>query len=38
VHREGEVLTQEHDESSAHLRVRVDGAGAARFREFEVAP
>jgi GTP-binding protein HflX len=38
VHREGEVLTEEHDESAAHLRVRVDGAGAARFREFEVAP
>ena len=38
VHREGEVLTEEHDESAAHVRVRVDGAGAARFREFEVAP
>jgi GTP-binding protein HflX len=37
VHREGEVLTEEHDESAAHVRVRVDGAGAARFREFEVA-
>jgi GTP-binding protein HflX len=37
VHREGEVLTEEHDESAAHVRVRVDGVGAARFREFEVA-
>ena len=36
VHREGEVLTEEHDETAAHVRVRVDGAGAARFREFEV--
>jgi len=38
VHREGEVLTEEHQEASTHVRVRVDGAGAARFREFEVAP
>ena len=38
VHREGEVLTEEHDETSAHVRVRVDGAGAARFRAFEVTP
>jgi GTP-binding protein HflX len=37
VHREGEVLTEEHDDTAARLRVRVDGAGAARFREFEVA-
>ena len=37
VHREGEVLLEEHDESATHVRVRVDGAGAARFREFEVA-
>jgi GTP-binding protein HflX len=38
VHREGEVLTEEHDDTAAHLRVRVDGAGAARFRDFLVAP
>ena len=38
VHREGEVLTEEHDDTSSHVRVRVDGAGAARFRAFEVAP
>jgi GTP-binding protein HflX len=36
VHREGEVLVESHDESSARLRVRVDPAGAARFAEFEV--
>ena len=33
-HREGEVLTEEHDASVARLRVRVDAAGAARFAEF----
>jgi GTPase len=38
VHREGEVLTEEHDDTSSHVRVRVDGAGAARFRAFEIAP
>jgi GTP-binding protein HflX len=37
VHREGEVLTEEHDDTAAHVRVRVDGAGAARFREFVVS-
>ena len=37
VHREGEVLTEEHDDSGSHVRVRVDGAGAARFRDFSVA-
>ena len=34
VHREGEVLVESHDESATRLRVRVDEAGAARFREF----
>jgi GTP-binding protein HflX len=33
-HREGEVLVESHDESAARLRIRVDEAGAARFREF----
>ena len=33
-HREGEVLVESHDESASRLRVRVDEAGAARFREF----
>jgi GTP-binding protein HflX len=37
VHREGEVLVESHGEGGARLRVRVDEAGAARFREF-VAP
>jgi GTP-binding protein HflX len=34
VHREGEVLVERHDEESTQLRVRVDEAGAARFREW----
>ncbi|HWE56170.1 MAG TPA: GTPase HflX [Acidimicrobiales bacterium] len=38
VHREGEVLTEEHADDCAHVRVRVDGAGAARFRDFVVTP
>jgi GTPase len=37
VHREGEVLVESHEETGARIRVRVDDAGAARFREF-VAP
>jgi len=36
VHREGEVLTEAHEEAAARVRVRVDEAGAARFREFVV--
>jgi GTP-binding protein HflX len=36
VHREGEVLTESHDDQGARLRVRVDGVGAARFAEFAV--
>ncbi len=36
VHREGEVLVEEHGEDAARLSVRVDGAGAARFRPFSV--
>jgi GTP-binding protein HflX len=36
-HREGEVLVEEHRDHAARLRVRVDRAGAARFREFVVA-
>ncbi len=38
VHREGEVLVETHGAASSTLRVRVDEAGAARFREFAVAP
>jgi GTPase len=37
IHREGEVLVETHEETGARIRVRVDAAGAARFREF-VAP
>ena len=37
VHREGEVLVERHTETASELRVRVDAAGAARFREFVVA-
>jgi GTP-binding protein HflX len=35
-HREGEVLTEGHEEGGTRLRVRVDAAGASRFREFRV--
>jgi GTP-binding protein HflX len=34
IHREGEVLVETHDETGTRIRVRVDAAGAARFREF----
>jgi GTPase len=37
VHREGEVLLESHEDEGTRLRVRVDEAGASRFREFEVA-
>jgi GTP-binding protein HflX len=37
VHREGEVLVEQHGESATILRVRVDDAGAARFREWALA-
>jgi GTP-binding protein HflX len=36
VHREGEVLTEAHEDAGTRLRVRVDEAGASRFREFAV--
>jgi GTP-binding protein HflX len=36
-HREGEVLLEAHEDTGTRLRVRVDAAGASRFREFEVA-
>jgi GTPase len=34
IHREGEVLVETHEATAARIRVRVDEAGAARFREF----
>jgi GTP-binding protein HflX len=33
-HREGEVLSETFDDHGVRLRVRVDPAGAARFRDF----
>ena len=38
VHREGEVLVETHEDTAAHLRVRMDGAGASRFAEFVAEP
>jgi GTP-binding protein HflX len=38
VHREGEVLAERHGDQASTVRVRVDEAGAARFREFATAP
>jgi GTP-binding protein HflX len=37
VHREGEVVEQRTDPDAARLRVVLDEAGRARFRDFEVA-
>lgn len=34
IHREGEVLMEEHDGEASRIRVRVDQAGAARFGAF----
>lgn len=36
IHREGEVLVERHHDSAAELRVRLDAAGTARFREWTV--
>jgi GTP-binding protein HflX len=36
IHREGEVLVERHNDDAAQLRVRLDPAGAARFREWAV--
>jgi GTP-binding protein HflX len=38
VHREGEVLTETFEDNSTRVRVRVDQAGAARFKDFVVEP
>ncbi len=38
IHREGEVLVERHDDLAARLRVRLDQAGTARFREWTVVP
>ena len=37
LHREGEVLVEQHEEGGTRLRARLDDAGAARFREFRVS-
>ena len=37
VHREGEVLVEQHEEGGTRLRARLDQAGTARFREFLVS-
>jgi len=37
VHREGEVLVEQHEEGATRLRARLDQAGEARFREFLVS-
>ena len=37
LHREGEVLDEQHEEGGTRLRARLDGAGAARFRDFRVS-
>jgi len=36
VHREGEVLLEQHEEGGTRLRARLEPAGRARFREWEV--
>jgi GTP-binding protein HflX len=38
VHREGEVLVEEHGEAAAKMQVRLDAAGAARFKDFRTEP
>ncbi len=38
IHREGEVLVERHHADVAELRVRVDEAGAARFRQWVAVP
>jgi GTP-binding protein HflX len=34
IHREGEVLVERHEDTATRVRVRLDGAGTARFREW----
>jgi GTP-binding protein HflX len=36
VHREGEVVTEAHEEAATRLRARLDAVGAHRFKEFIV--
>ncbi len=37
VHREGDVLVEQHEEGATRLRARLDDAGTARFAEFLVS-
>ena len=37
VHREGEVITESHEEEATRLQARLDAAGASRFRDFLVS-
>ena len=37
LHREGEVLVEQHEDGATRLRARLDGPGTARFREFLVS-
>ena len=37
VHREGEVMSEQHEDEATRLRARLDAAGVARFREFLVS-
>ena len=37
VHREGDVLGEQHEDGATRLRARLDGAGASRFAEFLVS-
>jgi GTP-binding protein HflX len=37
VHREGEVIDEEHADDGTRIHARLDAAGTARFREFVVA-
>ena len=36
IHREGEVVVEQHEDRATRLRVRLDGPGAARFADFVV--
>jgi GTP-binding protein HflX len=36
VHREGDVVTEAHEDAATRLRARLDAVGAHRFKEFIV--
>jgi GTP-binding protein HflX len=37
LHREGQVLTEQHEEGGTRLRARLDSSGSSRFRDFVVS-